>query len=322
MNTSKLAGHSSAFGAYLIFGVNLILCKDISTSGTISPEVLFTLRAAGASLLFWVISLFLPKEKVSLKDLGLIVAASLLGLFIPQFTFLESITMTTPLDSGLLATLPPIFTMLFAALFLKEPITWKKALGVALSFGGVIFLIFNSVHHTSGSAITQTHPLGIILMLINGLSFAAYLGAFRPLIARYSVVTFMKWMFLVSLLVSLPFSLKGTISLDYSTISSGVAWEVAFVIFFATFVAYFLIPLAQKHIRPTLVSMYSYIQPLVAAVISVIIGMDRLGWQKVVATLLIFSGVWIVSRSRKADPGKDTMADMATTSKDNKIETK
>ena len=142
--------------------------------------------------------------------------------------------------------------------------------------------------------------MGIVLLLINSVSFAMYLGVFRPLISKYNVVHFMKWMFLFALLMSLPFSARGLFSPDYAAIPSNVRWEIAYLIFFATFVAYFLIPFGQKRLRPTLVSMYTYLQPIIAAIISIWLGMDVLTWQKLLATVLIVGGVILVSRSRAA----------------------
>ena len=297
MRREKLAGHLAVAATYTIFGLNLIFCKDIANAEAVPPVVLFTLRAAGASALFWLISLFLPGERIARGDMGLIALASFTGLFVPQMTFLSAITMATPLDTGILGTLGPIFTMFFAFLFLKEPITFKKAGGVALSFAGVLLLVLNSVH-AAGPA--STTPMGFALLLLNSLSFALYLGAFRPLIARYSVVTFMKWMFLFSLLMALPFSVRGLLALDFGAIPPKVGWEIGYLIFFATFVAYFLIPYGQKRIRPTLVSMYSYLQPIIATVISIVTGLDILTWQKLLATVLVFAGVWLVIRSRAA----------------------
>ena len=282
----KLKGHLSIAAAYTIFGLNLVFCKDIANSETVSPYVLFTLRAIGASALFWLLSLFMPKERVHKADYLKIAAASLVGLFVPQMTFLMAITMTSAIDTAIIGTLGPIFTMFFAFFFLKEPITGKKAGGVALSFAGILLLIFNSVH-AGGAAVTS--PLGIVL-----------LGLFRPVIARYSVVTFMKWSFLFSLLLSLPISARGLVTTDYAQIPVLVRWEIGYLIFFATFVAYFLIPYGQKFIRPTLVSMYSYVQPIIAALVSISVGMDSLTWQKVLATALVVGGVVLVSRSRAA----------------------
>ena len=253
MASDALKGHLSIAGAYLIFGLNVVLCKDIANSQAVAPIVLFTLRALGASALFWLGSLFLPKEKVDRKDLPKIALASFLGLFGPQVTFLVGITMATSIDTAILGTLGPVFTMVFAFFFLGEPITGKKAGGVAVSLAGVLFLIFNSVH---GGGASATTPLGFVMLLLNSISFSLYLGIFRPLIAKYSVVTFMKWSFLFSLVLALPFAGKGLVTTDYAAVPPLVLWEIGYLIVFATVIAYFLIPYGQKFIRPTLVSMY------------------------------------------------------------------
>lgn len=299
----SLKGHLSIAAAYTIFGLNLVFCKDIANSATVSPYVLFTLRAIGATALFWLISFFMPAEKIDRADYWKIAAASLVGLFIPQMTFLMAITMTSAIDTAIIGTLGPIFTMIFAFLFLGEPITGKKAGGVALSFAGILFLIFNSVHE-GGAAVTS--PWGIALLLVNSLSFSLYLGFFRPVISKYSVVTFMKWSFLFSLIVSLPISGKGLLTTDYTTIPGNVAWEIGYLIFFATFVAYFLIPFGQKFIRPTLVSMYSYLQPIIATIVSIWAGLDVITWQKVLASVLVVGGVVLVSKSRAGVSGNNS----------------
>ena len=297
MASDALKGHLYIAGAYLIFGLNVVLCKDIANSQAVAPIVLFTLRALGASALFWLGSLFLPKEKVDRKDLPKIALASFLGLFGPQVTFLVGITMATSIDTAILGTLGPVFTMVFAFFFLGEPITGKKAGGVAVSLAGVLFLIFNSVH---GGGASATTPLGFVMLLLNSISFSLYLGIFRPLIAKYSVVTFMKWSFLFSLVLALPFAGRGLVTTDYAAVPPVVLWEIGYLIVFATVIAYFLIPYGQKFIRPTLVSMYNYLSPMVTTVVSIWTGLDTLTWQKVLAAVVIVSGVVLVSRSRAA----------------------
>ena len=298
MGCNKLIGHLAAAGAYSIFGFNIIFNKDLANSGTVSPMVLFVLRTAGATALFWLLSFFLPKERVPAGDLGRMALASFIGLFVPQMTFLFAISMATPIDSAVLGSLTPVYTMCFAFLFLREPITFKKAGGVAMSLLGALLLIYNSVNAIGG--VERTRPLGVILLLMNGLSFAAYLGSFRPLISRYGVVTLMKWMFLFALLLSLPFAWNPLVQTDFAALTPKLGWELAYIIVFATFVAYFLIPIGQKHLRPTLVSMYSYLQPMITAGVSIAVGMDLFTWQKALAAVLVFGGVFLVSRSRAA----------------------
>ena len=294
----KTTGHLACFIAYAIFGINIIVCKDLTSSRLISPIALFCLRSLGAGSLFWLISCFLPKEKVEKKDYGKIMLASLLGFFLTQITFLMAIPDITPMDCSIVSSLSPIYTMFIAAYALKEPITLRKAGGVAISFLGVIYLIMNSVTSTGGT--TETSLTGILLMIANSLCFSLYLGLFKPVIAKYSVITFMKWIFLFASVFSLPLAGRELVTFDYSLLSGMYLWELAFLIVCSTFITYFLIPLGQKRIRPTLVSMYSYVQPIIAIAISIWVGMDSLSWQKVLAGIMVFGGVVLVNYSRSA----------------------
>lgn len=294
----KTIGHLACFIAYAIFGINIIVCKDLTSSRLISPIALFGLRSLGAGLLFWLISYFLPKEKVDQKDFGKILMASLLGFFLTQVTFLMAIPDITPMDCSIVSSLSPIYTMFIAAYVLKEPITLRKAGGVAISFFGIIYLIMNSVTGTGGTI--ETSWVGILLMIANSLSFSLYLGLFKPVITKYSVITFMKWIFLFATLFSFPWTVSELRTFDYSLLTSTYLSELAFLIICSTFITYFLIPLGQKRIRPTLVSMYSYVQPIIAIVISIWVGMDTLSWQKLLAAAMVFGGVVLVNYSRSA----------------------
>ncbi len=304
-SSPTLIGHLACFAAYCIFGLNIIACKNISNANVLSPMDLFCLRSIGATVLFWILSVFTPKEKIPLRDLVQIFIASMLGLFLTQMSFLKAITMTASIDLSIANTCTPIMTMFVAAIVLKEPITLKKMGGVLISLAGVLFLIFNSVGLGGGT--TETKPIGIVLAILNGFTFALYLGIFRPLISKYSVANFMKWMFLFSSIVALPLNIRGLSEIDLAKMDSSTLWQVGYVIVFATFIAYFLIPVGQKRLRPTLVSMYNYMQPIIATIVSIIIGIDAITWKKLVAMSLVFIGVLIVNQSRSAaDQAKST----------------
>ena len=297
-NKNMALGHAACAAAYIIFGINVVVCRDIATDGGLAPIVLFSMRSLVAGALFWLVSLFSPREHVPPRDLLRLFGAGMLGLFLPQLTFLHAIAHTTPVDLSVMSTTTPIFTMFVAAIFLREPITWKKTLGVALSFGGILWLILQSTFGSGG--VSETEPVGILFCFANYLVFALYLGTCRPLIARYSVVTSMKWMFLASFVVSLPFMMPHLPQSNFAAVPGSVWWEIGFMIFFSTFLAYYLIPYGQKRIRPTLVSMYGYLQPIIAIAVAIWTGMDRLTVTKVLAAALVFTGVWVVNRSRAA----------------------
>ena len=142
--------------------------------------------------------------------------------------------------------------------------------------------------------------MGIVYMIGNCIFFAMYLGAFRPLITKYSVVTFMKWMFLFSAIMAVLFDFKELTSLNMAAMPTKYLLELGFVILFSTFVAYFLIPVGQKVLRPTVISLYGYLQPIIATLMGIATGMDHLTWQKIIAAILVFTGVVLVNKSRAA----------------------
>lgn len=301
MNTdtkNTIVGNLASFTAYFIFGFNIVCCKNIANDGHISPMELFCLRSVGALILFWIAdAIFGKKEKVTGSDMWKIALASFLGLFLTQFAFLVAITMTTAVDAAVLNLLSPVMAMIVASVALKDKISVNGVFGLAISLAGVLFIVLNTI--TGGGGATHTSLGGVLLMLVNVASFASYIGIFKPLIQRYSVLTFMKWMFVFSTLYALPFS-GGVFSVEFSEIPLSVIWQILFVIVGATFVAYFMIPIGQKYLKPMLVCMYAYVQPVIAMGVSLYVGLDTMSWAKGIATFFIFIGVGIVNFS----PGK------------------
>ena len=277
-----ILGHLACFTAYLIFGLNIVVCKELTASNAVSPLALFTLRSLGAGALFWLISFMRPKERVEKRDLP--------------------ISQITPMDCSIVASLSPFYTMFIAAYTLKEPISAQKIGGVVLSLCGIIYLILNSASASSG--VVETTPVGVLLMVVNSLCFALYLGIFKPLIGKYSVITFMKWIFLFATLMTLPFSAAELVEVEFASLPPSYIGQLAFLIVCSTFITYFLIPVGQRLLRPTLVSMYSYVQPIVATAVSIYVGLDSLTLPKVIAAITVFAGVVVVSRSRTRHTNK------------------
>ena len=310
-NRDALIGNGACFLAYLIFGFNIVFCKSIANSGVISPMALFLLRSLGALTLFalaWTVSGIIRRIRargesgeivqkkgtgMEVRDLWKVAIASLLGLFLTQFTFLKAITMTTAVDAAILSLLSPVMAMIIAAIFLKDKITLNGTIGLAISLAGVSFVVLNTASGRTGAE--STSIWGVLLLIANTLCFASYVGIFKPLIQKYSVVTFMTWMFLFSALYALPFGLKDLLAVDFAGMERVTAWQLAFVVVAATFISYFLIPIGQKRLRPVVVCMYCYVQPVVAMAISLAVGLDTMSWGKAIATLCIFLGVGIVN---------------------------
>ena len=301
MTREKWQGHIAILMTNVIFGLNTPIAKTLVPEW-IHPFALTLVRMSCATLIFWSISLFLPREKVSFKDFF----AALFGLIGAQLSFAVALQYSSPVNISLIAAMTPVIVMLMAAVFLKEPITGKKATGVFIGACGALLLILQSTPADGGS----NHTLGTLLCIVNIVTYATYLIITRTISRRYSPVTLMKWMFLFAALVALPLGLdKLGESKIFMTpvLDLNALLRLAYIVIMATGVAYLLVPIALKRIRPTTVSMYNNAQPIIASIVAILIGQDSFTWDKPVAALLVFLGVYLVTQSKsRADIEKQS----------------
>lgn len=262
MDINKAKGHLAMFGANVMWGLMSPVTKMVFAAGVVAPMIMVDFRVAGAALLFWVTSLFLPREHVPLKDIFRLFGAGMLGVLFNQGCFILGVSLTSPGEASLVTTTMPMWVMLLAWLILREPITLKKAGGIFLGAAGAIILIAGN-----GASAPGANPaLGDVIVLCAQLCYALYLTLYRNFIRKYSLVTLMKWMFLSATVVALPGSIHWLAATDWPAIS-GMEWSgIAYVVICGTFLAYICIMIGQKRLRPTLVGMYNYVQPIVATI--------------------------------------------------------
>lgn len=284
-------------GACITFGLLAPVSKSLFGTGLVSAYALTMMRMGGGAVVFWIASLFTRREHVPPRDLLLFFFASLLGIVLNQGTYVLGVSKTSPIDASVVTTTTPIFVMVIAALYLREPITGKKILGVVVGAAGALLLILSGAHLVSGRTGSGSVS-GDLLCLFAQLSFATYFVVFKKLISRYSPVTLMKWMFLYATACCLPFGYSDLKAVGWAELGWTNYAQIAYVVLGATFLAYLLMPIGQKNLRPTVASSYNYVQPLVATLVAVSLGMDTFGWLKGVAVLLVFAGVYIVTISK------------------------
>lgn len=299
LNRNKMDGkvvkaHIALIASASMWGLMSPMGKAAMDAG-ITGLLLANMRMIGGAACFWIASLFAPKEKVSSHDLLLLFFASLLGIVCNQGCFTFGLSLTSPIDASIVTTTMPIVTMVLAALFLKEPVTPMKVSGIFLGSIGALMLILSnhgSVSQGGGSI------LGDALCIVAQISFACYLTIFKKLIARYNIFTLMKWMFTYAAICFIPFSYRDFAATDFAVYPVTVWAQVGYVVFFGTFLAYVCMLVGQKTLRPTVVSMYNYVQPVVGATVSIVLGMESFGWIKALAAVLIFTGVYVVTQSK------------------------
>lgn len=292
MDIDKLKGHGAMIGAEFLWGVSAPLGKMILAGG-MTPLLLTDCRMIGAAILFWIISLFTKNEKVSPKDLLNMFFASLFGIVINQCCFIWGLSLTSPVNASIITTSLPILTMVLAAIVLHEPVTKLKVGGVFLgAIGALILIIGSSTGETGGAS------AGDLLVICAQLSFSCYLVFFKKLIGKYSPVTLMKWMFTYASICVIPFTYGEWINMDWMAAPSIVIWgAIAFVVG-PTFLSYLLLPLGQKNLRPTVTAMYNYVQPIVASFVAVWAGIGKFTIANGIAIVLVFTGVFLVTRSK------------------------
>ncbi len=297
MRDFNIKGHVAMIGANTMWGLMAPIAKMVMAAGLVSPLLMTNFRIVGAALLFWTASLFVPSEKVPPRDLLLLAGAAMLSILFNQGCYVFGVGFTSPGEASIITTTMPLWVMLLAALILGEPITLKKVGGIALGASGALILVLGS----GKSVIKGDNPmLGDLLVLTAQLSYALYLTFYRNFIRKYSVVTLMKWMFTFASVAILPVALPELMSARWDEFTFREIGGVGYVVFCATFIAYICVMVGQKNLRPTLVGMYNYVQPIVASCVGVYLGLDSFNASKVLAVALIFTGVFLVTISKAA----------------------
>lgn len=294
-----LQAHLSMLVAEAIWGLMAPIGKQAMTHG-IDGLSMVSFRVLGGAILFWLTSLFTKHEHVPLRDILLLGLAGVFGLVCNQCLYTIGLSITSPINSSIVTTSMPIFAMLLAFIILKEPLTLQKVGGVLTGCCGAVILVLTSLSATNSKV---GNIWGDLMCLGAQLSFALYLSLFSSLLRRYSVFTVNKWMFLWATFLIWPFSAHHVMAIDWEHIAPATWWQTGYVVLFGTYVGYIFIMVGQHALRPTVVSIYNYAQPLVAVVVSVLLGISVFTPMQALAVLLVFSGVWLVVKSKSRKDG-------------------
>ena len=288
----KLQAHSAIFLANTIFGLGVPVTK-LLLDKWVTPMGYMATRSLGACIVFWIIAAFMPEEKVERRDKIVLLVGGLLGFVVSQTLTAWSLDYTSPIYFSLIATLTPVAVMVCAAFTIGEKITSMKAFGVMLGIAGAVLMVFMSYKVGSG----KNDFIGIILAILSVLTWAVYLIITRNVAAKYTPVTQMKYVFLISSVVTVPIVIT---ELPFNALYS-YAWgwdgvlEMAFIVLCATALGYFFIPFAMKYLQATTVSIYTNLQPVVSAFLAILLGQDVLTWDKPVAGILVLVSAYIVT---------------------------
>ena len=248
-------------------------------------------------LYLWFVSFFLSKEKIDQKDFPRIMAAAFFGVAFNQLTFFKGLSYTSPISASVIMVTAPILVLILSSILLKERIEIKKIFGILIGLTGTSILILYG--KSIGNA--PNANWGNFLVFVNASSYAVYLILVKPIAAKYSPLTFIKWIYTFGLLYVLPFGFSEYSKINWTIIPTIIYFEMGYLVVFTTFLAYLINLSAIRILKPTTLSVFIYLQPLFASIIAISIGKDSLNEVKIVSALLIFMGVYLVTKKKASN---------------------
>ena len=284
----------AAVGESTIYGLNHTIAKGVMPE-YIKPFGFIFLRVAGATMLFWLISLWFPKEKVAKSDWPRLLASAFFGMVLNMLFFFKGLSLSTPINSSVIVTITPILVLLLSSYLLREKITWLKVSGIILGLSGALMLVLFSAE-TGKDA--PNIPLGNLMFIVNAVSFGIYLILVKPLTSKYHPVTLMKWIFLTAFIINFPITFSDFTEVEWQVLPQEAVWSIVFVVLGTTFLTYLLNIFAIKHLSASTLSSFIYLQPLIAIIFAIIAGVDKLTPLKLAAGFLVFLGVYLVSKKK------------------------
>ncbi|WP_299185927.1 DMT family transporter [uncultured Aquimarina sp.] len=291
----RTAALLAAFGASLIYAINHTLAKGVMPT-YIKPFGFILLRVIGAAALFWLASIWAPKQKIDRDDWLRVFGCAIFGMVINMLMFFKGLQLSTPINSSVMITISPILVFVLSAIFLSEKITWLRTVGILLGFSGALGLIlFGSETRQDAPNI----PLGNVLFIVNAASYAIYLVLVKPLTAKYHSFTLMKWFFLIGVIVNFPITISEFSEVQWTSLPYDVLWKMAFVVVGTTFFTYLLNVFALKTLKASTIGAFIYLQPLLAISFAMAMGADSLNVVKIISALLVFLGVYLVTKKPK-----------------------
>lgn len=283
----------------LIYGVTFTIAKDVMPK-YVDAYGFILLRAGGSMVLFWLIWFMMPlsgktqNEKIALDDFPRIIASAFFGVAFNMLTFFKGLSLTSPISAAVIMVSTPMIVLVLSAIIMKERMKKRMAFGILLGLIGTAFLILygKSIGSSSNAS------LGNFLVLVNAISYGFYLIIVKKLMEKYNAFTFVKWIYLFGFIMVLPFGWSQFTAVEWTSMPIDIYWKIAFVVAFSTFLTYLLNLLSMKELKPTTVAVFIYLQPLFATIFAISLGKDELSLVKIGSAILIFSGVYLVTKKK------------------------
>ncbi|MFN5134652.1 MAG: DMT family transporter [Chitinophagaceae bacterium] len=282
----------AVFAANLLFGINFSMVKFISPH-YIQAFGLNFIRVLVTVILFWLLFALKPgKGGIDKKDIPRFLLCALTGVAINQLLFIKGLTLTTPVHAALLILITPVFILMIAVIAGNEKMSLIKLLGLLLGIGGSALLILSKENSGIGSDVL----LGDVLVVINAISYALYFMLVKPLMQKYSALHVIRWVFTFGIVLITPFCWGQFSNTNWDAFGIEQFAALLFIVLGATFFAYLFTVYGLQHLSASAAGAFIYLQPVFSSLFSFLFFREEMSWPKIVAALLIFSGVFFVNK--------------------------
>jgi drug/metabolite transporter (DMT)-like permease len=281
--------------ATIIYGVNYTIAKDVMPT-YVKPYAFILLRVSGATVIFWILSLFIKSQKIEKQDYKKIALASFFGIALNMLSFFKGLSLTTPISASVMMVTSPIMVLLFSFLILKSKIIQRQIIGIGIGLiGAILLIVYGNTTNENASNVV----LGNFLVFVNATSYGLYLVLVKNLISKYNPLVFIKWLYLFGLIFIIPFGLSEMGDINWVSMPTSIYLKIGFVILCTTCITYLFNLYGLSKLKPTTVSVFIYLQPVIASTYALLVGSDSLNLIKISATLIIFLGVYLVTKQTK-----------------------
>lgn len=286
-NLALLAVSSTA----VFYGITYSVAKEIMPV-YVSPFALVWIRITCAAILFWITSWVMKSPRLDKKDFPYVIMLAFFGMVLNVLSFYKGLSLTTPINGAVIMVTSPIIVLIFSLFLLKEKLHWIRGVGIFIGLFGAYFLTTVGKQNTINAA---NIPLGNILVFVNAISYSLYLILAKKMVEKYHPLVFIKWLYTFGFLMMTPLVFHEVLRVNWHNIPTNIYWAIGYVVVFATYFNFLFNLYGLKHLKPTTVSAFIYVQPVVATLFALLVGSDELSWLKIVCTLLIFVGVYLVT---------------------------
>lgn len=201
---------------------------------------------------------------------------------------------STATNAALLITVEPVSLILLSPLFLGERLSRRELVGAALTLVGATLVVLNAL--PGSSAALAPHWRGDLLLVLSGLSYAAYSLIGRGVLARHAALPVTAWSIAWGLAAMVPLAALEWLDGRRPVWSPAAIWGTVYLALVITALGYLAWNYGLERVEAPRLALLINVQPVVGALLGVWWLHEPLTALTVVGGLLVLVGLRVAFR--------------------------